>query len=84
MAKFILIKLEIRDGERSYTEIHLAESDSTKSIKKQAKEYLNDFYGEDCEHVDEWVEGDGGEVMARIQSVVEIPEIDYNILRKYL
>jgi hypothetical protein len=90
--KYYLIKIEIRNGERSYTETILQKIDSTteKTPEEIGKDYLKDFYGEEdtrtCTWMDKedcYVENIGTSEIARVYDVKELTEIEYIVLNKF-
>lgn len=91
--KYYLIKIEIRNGDRSYTETALQKIDSniTKTPEQVGQEYIKDFYGEEdtepctwMDKEDEYVENSGTSEIARVYDVKELTEIEYTVLNKFL
>lgn len=84
MTKIYMIKYIELDGERKYDNFAVIEvDDESKTIEQAAKEFMEDFYGEDTEW-DEYMQAwnDGGVCWVRLDDTIEISEQDYAVLKR--
>lgn len=83
MSKFYHITIETRDGEREYTSHTSLEASNIDEAEALAEDYAKDFYGDYTESDDSGHWHNGGETCTKVDSVQEITEAEFKVLRRF-
>lgn len=85
-SKFILLRLEERNGEYEYSHrsVHILSNSLITTANRFAEKYAKKFYGGKAESKDGGYYFYGGEIFVMVNSWQFISEEDFNTLTQYL
>lgn len=87
----LIIKLEILDGERTYSVIEVIDVDdvhimNAESLNNFGNKYASDYFG--CKNSDEeksnWHYNENGCLAVRLYDIKEVTDEEYEVLKKYI
>jgi len=90
--KFVLLNIQIKNGEYEYNSKSIHEISARKSLEKFGQDYAKDFYGSSTkpyqmnDKIDknDWWYFNGGEVAVRIGNSYEITKEQYEVLKDHI